>query len=126
MTDALDPTTTYLDLAGYGDSRPIPVTDDFWPRVMQGDLRFEGRMLGAGPVDGAWPHWEMHPEGEEVLIMLEGEATFELDDGARTWTDHLAPRHMLVVPRGAWHRVTEGRGTLLYITPGEGTQHRPV
>lgn len=123
---ALDPRTTYLDLAGYGESRAIPVTDTFWPDLMQGKLRFEGRMLGSSAVDGAWSHWERHPKGEEVLLMLDGEATFECDDGEKTWTVHIPTHQLYVVPANVWHRATAGQGKLLYITPGEGTDHRPA
>jgi len=32
-----------------------------------------------------------------------------------------------VVPQGVWHRAEVKKpGTLLFITPGAGTEHRPV
>jgi len=67
----------------------------------------------------------MHSAGDEILVMLEGKATFllELSDGLRQVA--LSGGRSLVIPKGVWHtaKVSE-RVRLLAITMGRGTQHR--
>jgi mannose-6-phosphate isomerase-like protein (cupin superfamily) len=74
-----------------------------------------------------WTNWEMHPAGDEILLMLEGKATFVLDlsDGFKALT--LDAGRLLVISKGVWHtaKVSEP-ARLLAITAGSGTQHRPA
>ncbi len=84
-------------------------------------------LVGVYPMTADWTHWERHPKGCEVLVMLEGRLEMTLEqDGART-TVLLSSGGTLIVPAGAWHtaRVLE-QGRLLGITFGEGTDHRPL
>ena len=76
--------------------------------------------------DGDWAVWEMHPQGDEVILVTHGVSRFHLDDGRET-TEHIvtAPEY-IVVPTGVWHTmdvVEPGRAVV--ITWGEGTEHRP-
>jgi mannose-6-phosphate isomerase-like protein (cupin superfamily) len=39
----------------------------------------------------------------------------------------IRPGQSFVVPRGVWHRgIVRQPGELMFITPGAGTEHRPV
>ena len=39
----------------------------------------------------------------------------------------MGPGEAIVVPRGVWHRAAvRKRGRLLFLTFGEGTQHKPL
>jgi mannose-6-phosphate isomerase-like protein (cupin superfamily) len=70
------------------------------------------------------PHWEMHPAGDELLHVLEGEVEVELlrKSGRRRRTTVRAGS-FVVVPRGLWHRPIQRRPVvMLYVTPGEGTE----
>jgi hypothetical protein len=41
--------------------------------------------------------------------------------------DELTAGQTFVVPRGVWHRgIVRQPGELMFITPGAGTDHRPV
>lgn len=93
-------------------------------------LRLEGHTIALGMLtaDTMPPHnGEMHPDGDEVLIMVSGliDVDLELDDG--TQTVRLAPGQALVVPQGVWHliRLVEP-GQLVNITPGPRGEHRPL
>lgn len=73
--------------------------------------------------DVAVSDWEMHPDTDELLIVLEGSVTVEI------LTDDDAERHPLnagqfaVVPRGHWHRHRDVRHLVeMYLTPGESLQ----
>ena len=65
------------------------------------------------------PHWEMHPKGDELLHVLEGEVEVELlqRSGRRRRTTVRAGS-FFVVPRGLWHRqLARPSVTLLAVTP---------
>ena len=62
--------------------------------------------------------WERHPNGDEIVHVLEGATLLRLltDDGSQ---DHeLRAGMMMVVPQGVWHRFESSAGvTLMSITP---------
>lgn len=126
MAGVHHPEEVYLHLHEGPDVSPEPVTDTFWQEIGdRTDLR-RGRLLTSFETKGDWTVWEMHPEGDEVILVTEGSARFHLDDGHRT-TEHLvtAPEYVLV-PRGTWHTMDEVEpGRVVIITWGEGTTHRP-
>ncbi len=116
--------STYLSLNGKGVATDLP-GDDFMARVMKSpaDMAY---LVGVYQMTADWPHWEMHPKGHEVLVMLEGRLEMTFDrDGVHT-TNLLEPGGTLVVPPGVWHRARVLQpGRLLGVTYGEGTDHRP-
>ena len=74
-----------------------------------------------------WPNWEMHPNAEEFVYLLSGEAIFKLRAEAGITNVHLKGRGALVVPRGVWHTAHVPVPTrMLFVTMGSGTQHRPA
>ena len=78
--------------------------------------------------EGAWPHWEMHPQGDEVLVLLEGtiRLIFEYPDGQLKAFEP-QPGATIVAPRGVWHWAEAQRGVkMLFMTYGAGTTHRAV
>lgn len=87
----------------------------------------EGRLVSLYRFDESWPSWEMHPVGEEVVLCLEGSMTLhqEMADGG-TATVTLGPGDYAINPAGAWHTADiDGSALALFITAGEGTDHRP-
>jgi len=76
--------------------------------------------------DKDWDSWEIHPAGDELVILMSGRVTFVIEfDGAAREICLSTPGDYAVVPKGCWHtaRLNES-STVLFITPGEGTQHR--
>ncbi len=67
--------------------------------------------------------WERHPDGEELLQMIEGAVRIELLTDTERVSVDLAAGQMLIVPRGHWHRhlITDHLAEL-YITAGS-TEH---
>jgi quercetin dioxygenase-like cupin family protein len=49
------------------------------------------------------PRWEIHPDGDELLIGIAGELELTIlsDDGQATTV--LQPGHAIVIPRNTWH-----------------------
>ena len=124
-TTAFDLETTYLALDGGGAVTQMQGGEAFWRNVESGAAA-GATLVTVNSGEGDWPHWEMHPVGEEVLVVLEGAARllFEHPDG-QTQARDLSPGATVVVPRGVWHRAMDQRGLkMLFITYGAGTQHR--
>jgi quercetin dioxygenase-like cupin family protein len=123
----LDLQTTYLHLTDSLDIDGVPVQEDFWSRIGERTELHDGRLMMVCPETKTWDHWERHPNGDEVVMMLTGalELVLELAGGEQSLT--LNPHEAIVVPRGVWHRgIVHEPGTALFITPGKGTEYRSV
>lgn len=118
---------TYVHLQPDGRATPIPVDDQFWATIATRTELHDGHLVTRGRSTEDWPHWEMHPEGEELVVLLSGAVDLVLDDGTREWTVELRPESSTWInPRGVWHRaIVHEPSELLFVTAGRGTQHRP-
>ena len=67
--------------------------------------------------------WERHPEGDEIVAVLEGKTTvFLLEDG-RESPYTLNQGELVIVPVGVWHRFETPDGVkILTVTP-QPTDH---
>jgi len=74
----------------------------------------------------SWPSWEVHPHGDELVTLISGRVTLVLETGSGEECVELGqPGDYLLVPRNTWHTARMERPcTLLFFTPGAGTQHR--
>lgn len=122
--------STYVHLDDAGAATAIPVTDSFWPDLSGGRMPQleQGRLVTQFSFAQDWDKWEMHPEGEEVVVLLSGSVEFVLDQGGDERKVALRePGAFVIVPRGAWHRaLTKTPTSMLFITAGRGTTHRPI
>nr|WP_202386947.1 cupin domain-containing protein [Qipengyuania algicida] len=92
-----------------------------------GDDGAEGRLVSLHSFDESWESWEMHPKGDEVVVCISGDITLhqEHSEGTRD-TIALGPGEYAINPPGCWHTAdVQNSATALFITAGEGTQHRP-
>jgi mannose-6-phosphate isomerase-like protein (cupin superfamily) len=129
QSDPLDFSSTFLRMRADASTGPLTVDKTFWQRLTSGQLgNFHNELLIAcSTFETDWPMWEMHPNGDEVVCLLSGSATFLLEQahGTQEITLNMNGTYV-VVPRGTWHTAkTQGPCRMLFITPGEGTQHRP-
>jgi hypothetical protein len=132
VTEAFDLSETYVHLGLGATATPLPGFE--WsPSYLEGyERRFasdgvEGRLVIVSPQAETWDFWERHPAGEEVVALLTGriDVVQELD-GAEVVTP-LRAGEAIVNPTAVWHRtVVHEPGTALFITPGLGTEHRPI
>lgn len=87
----------------------------------------EGRLVSEHSFTEDWPAWEMHPNGAEVVICVQGEMLLhqEFSDGTQS-SIPLRAGEYAINPPGVWHIAdVETSATAIFITAGEGTQHRP-
>jgi mannose-6-phosphate isomerase-like protein (cupin superfamily) len=69
------------------------------------------------------PRWEMHPNGDELLYVVEGELELTLLGEESSPRSILAPGGLTIVPRGVWHSPQpKGSVTLLHLADYRGTK----
>ena len=129
-SQALNFASTCLRLRGDATVEQLPIDDSFWQRLMGGQLGgfHKEFLITRIAFDADWSSWEMHPSGDEIVCLLSGAVTFLLEGGSGIHPHSLtAVDDYLVVPKGTWHTAkTQRSSRMLFITPGEGTQHRPT
>jgi mannose-6-phosphate isomerase-like protein (cupin superfamily) len=72
--------------------------------------------------DGGPSPWEMHPDCDELLHVIEGEIDIEVlpVKSGNSERVTLMAGGFLIVPRGCWHRQTiRGKSKEFYLTPGQ-------
>jgi len=96
-----------------GSIEPVPQRGRAHPGV-------EGRLVGEARMSKNPPHaGEMHPDGDELLYLVEGAIDVVVDQAAGERRISLQPGQAFVVPCGLWHRVMVREPCcLLYFTPG--------
>lgn len=148
---AINLNKTYLLLETDGEAVELPVGDDFWEQLESGNptdpkikrlAESDGRMLSRYDMRDDWGHWERHPAGDEILILVSGRMTILVESAANpsgaSDADHaraksgdvsrvtLRAGDTFVVPRGHWHTAEVHEPCdLIAITAGQATEHRP-
>jgi mannose-6-phosphate isomerase-like protein (cupin superfamily) len=118
--------TTYLGLDGSGRVTSLPVGPDFWQTIGE-NVPAQGTLVTVGKGEGSWKHWEVHPHGDEVLIVLEGSVRMIFQKPSGEETFDLSPGRTLIVPAGVWHRAeNQVNLRMLFMTFGKDTKHKPL
>ena len=87
----------------------------------------EGRLVNLITFTESWKEWEVHPNGDEVVLCTAGSITLhqEKADGSKA-TVTLGPGEYIVNEPGTWHTADiDDTATALFITAGLGTEGRP-
>jgi quercetin dioxygenase-like cupin family protein len=129
---AFDLSSTFIHLGLGATAMPLP-DFDWAPEAMRAyrDAHAsdgnEGRLVCVLAQDATWDSWERHPAGEEVVILLSGRVDLIQELDGRHHVIALTPGQAAINPTGVWHRaVVHEPGHALFITPGEGTEGRPL
>jgi mannose-6-phosphate isomerase-like protein (cupin superfamily) len=130
LNSSINILSTYLHFRDDGRADPIPVGDSFWGEMAAGKYPHlnQGRLLSAFTFSEPWSTWERHPAGEELVMLLSGSATVLLEESSQERTVQLSvPGSFVLVPQNVWHTAkTSVLTTMLFLTPGAGTEHRSV
>ncbi len=124
---ARDLTRDFVVLSPSKEATIETANDDLYARLDRTYGGFAGHeLISSHCFDSDWGSWECHPAGDEIVVLLSGAAIFELEmsDGVKR-IELKAQGDYVVVPRGIWHtaRIADA-ACMLFVTPGEGTQHR--
>ena len=105
----------------------VEVTPDLYERLDREYGEFTGHVLIASHAfDDDWPTWEIHPSGDEIVVLVSGDVDLVLagadgDDVIRM----TEPGTFAVVPQNTWHTARIRRhSVMMFVTPGEGTENR--
>lgn len=87
----------------------------------------EGRLVSMHTFSESWDSWEVHPDGHEVVVCVSGSITLHQEDpDGTTRSVQLAAGDYVINEPGVWHTAdVDASATALFITAGQGTQHRP-
>jgi mannose-6-phosphate isomerase-like protein (cupin superfamily) len=126
---SLDLTSTFVVFEPGHSAVPVAVTPTIFEELDERFEHFKGRLLVSSfSFDSNWSTWEAHPAGDEVVCLLSGDVTLVLDrNGAEEVVRLRAPGSFVIIPKGTWHTArTSVPSKMLFVTPGEDTQNRPV
>ena len=106
---------------------PIALTPTIYEELDRRFQGFKGRVLvSCYRFDSDWESWEMHPAGDEIVCLLSGRVSFEFE-GRGQVAELTEAGSFVIVPRGTWHTAhTNVPTTMLFVTPGDGTQHKAM
>lgn len=124
----ISPTKNYVHLSKDGVAKTIPGGEQFWSlSTQQLDAYGYGWLVAEFVFEKDWANWEMHPEGDELVYVLSGEAQFLMECAQGVQIIHAVAPAMIRVPCGVWHtaKIIQA-GRFLHMTMGAGTQSRPV
>lgn len=122
-----DLSNTFVVLGPGQTADPVEVTPTIYQDLVARFEGFKGRTLVARYEFGSdWPSWEVHPQGDEVVVLMSGAAEMIFDErGGKRSVRLSRPGEFVIVPRGTWHTAKISTPTaMLFITPGEGTEHK--
>jgi mannose-6-phosphate isomerase-like protein (cupin superfamily) len=82
---------------------------------------FDESSIGIGRYVAGSSPWEKHNNGDELLLVTDGEVQIEvLEASGVSYKEQLKEGSLFVVPKGKWHRLTATDNVnILYVSPGE-------
>lgn len=122
---AFNTETTYVGWDGQGGSTLLPVGADFW-QTIETNPNVRGTLISAYTFEGDWTSWERHPKGDEVVVCTAGAMMLLFEKSSGVERVPLQAGEAVIVPANTWHTAdvpSVSRG--LFITYGEGTDHKP-
>jgi len=129
-TGPFDLSKTPIHLGSAADAAPIPGFS-FDPSSFESYVADHtspaapGRLVMVESSPVTWTTWEMHPEGDEVVVVLEGRGEFIQQIDGEEQRIRVEPGSTLINPQGVWHTAdVEAPIRALYITPCPGTTHK--
>lgn len=102
----------------------VEVTPQLYETLDQDYKDFAGHLLiSSYAFDADWPTWEVHPAGDEFVILVSGDADLVLaHEGGDETIRMTEAGTFVVVPKNTWHTARIRRPTvMMFVTPGEGT-----
>ena len=68
--------------------------------------------------------WERHSNGDEIVMVFEGETTLFLFSDNKETPNHLSAGELFVVPINTWHRFESPDGVKVMTVTPQPTDHR--
>jgi quercetin dioxygenase-like cupin family protein len=85
----------------------------------------EGRLVTTHTFSASWDSWEVHPNGQELVLCTEGAITLLQEIDGEVTSTTIGSGEAVINPPGVWHTAdVVGTATCLFITAGMGTEIR--
>ena len=129
MSDSFDNTALYVEINKDFTAKLIEGGEAFWSGLAeQGDSEQSGLVVMTLEYTGDLTTREMHPGGDEIITLLEGELTFIFNPGnAEEKRIDLKEKDTVIIPKGVWHTVLVARRSMVqHILMGKGSQIKSV
>ncbi len=127
MSKAMQIASEFVVLDGSLRAESVTVSETLYQELDEKYAGFTGcTLIASHAFEEDWPTWEVHPHGDEFVVLLSGSVEMVLAmNGDDEVIDLSEPGSFVIVPRGVWHtaRVREP-SQMLFVTPGEGTENR--
>lgn len=120
-----------------GGTRPVSIDaalrslvflDDRTPTTDRDDYFTVLSQYRDGAMFAAWyagvTEWERHPQGDEIVLVIDGETTLILLVDDQEVPHKLGPHEFLVVPQGVWHRFDTPQGVQVVSVTPQPTDHQ--
>lgn len=107
----------------------VEVRPDLYERLDRDYGNSAGHLLIASHAfDDDWPTWEVHPAGDEIVVLVSGDVDLVLARADGDDVTHMTePGTFAIVPQNTWHTARiRHHSVMMFITPGEGTENREV
>lgn len=107
----------------------VAVSPSVYQELDENFNHFKGHQLvSMHEFEEDWAAWEIHPKGDEVVVLLSGRITLRLDiDGEHQKVELREQGDFVVVPQNTWHTAhTQTPSKVLFITPGEATEYKSI
>jgi uncharacterized cupin superfamily protein len=86
----------------------------------------EGRLVSMHTFAEPWSTWEMHPNGHELVLCVDGRITLHQEIEGQPRTVTLEAGQAVINAPGVWHTAdVDQPATAVFVTAGTGTQIRP-
>lgn len=129
MKQVHDIAATFAVLAPHLEVTPVQVTPTIYQELDRDFNEFRGHwLLSRYAFSEAWPSWERHPAGDEIVLLVSGDVTLRLETASGVSEVRMSSAgSYFIVPANTWHTMQpHSPAETLFITPGEGTENRPV
>jgi mannose-6-phosphate isomerase-like protein (cupin superfamily) len=123
----LDLSKTFVHLSNRGSAETVEPTPSFWRESTTAGLY--DRLVGAFDFESSQDlhssTQEMHPEADELLLLLSGAIDVVLREEGAERCVPLEAGQAAIVPRGVWHHlVVRKPGRLLFVNSRSGMETR--
>ena len=123
----MDLSSTFVILDREQMADTITVTESVWSDLDRQYGDFKGHTLVSSfSFNDDWPTWEIHPHGDEIVCLISGNVDLILATNNGEQKVRLDSQgSFAIVPKNTWHTArVHAPSTMLFITPGEGTENR--
>lgn len=124
MNDPLQIASNFVVMSKTFEAETVEVSPNLYSELDKRYGDFAGRLLiSSHTFEDDWPTWEVHPNGDELVVLLSGDVELVLAAEAADENVRLTePGSFVIVPRGVWHTAKVHKPTqMMFVTPGEGT-----